>query len=47
MVLQPNFYLLCVVFSEAAKRKGPEVAVYECYAGEGKQGASHFPEYSL
>ena len=32
--------------SEVARRKCPEVAVYECYEGEGKHCATCFPEHS-
>jgi len=33
--------------SEVARRKRPEVAVYECYEEEGKHCAPRFPEHSL
>jgi len=35
------------ISSQAARRKRPEVAVYDCYAGEGKQYARRFPEHSV
>jgi hypothetical protein len=43
MVVQPNFYLLCVTPSVAARRKLPEVAVYECYAGKANNVHPVFP----
>ena len=40
MVFQPNFYLLCVICLQRLHEG--EVAVYECYAGEGKRMCSLF-----